>query len=537
LGTRLRRLRLDVALALAAISNRAYSVALVVYVYNATHSSAWVAAAAAARYLPGIATSVFAVPLLARFPPRRLLVVSDICCAIAIAAISTAMLLNAPPAVAIALAAVVRIAASGQAPAAALLLPIVAGGGDLSRVASRQATTDKLLLLAGPAVGGLLLLVISPAVEMLALAVLVAIAAVVSLGLPSPGQVRPLTSEVVVGNRRKMRAHTTSGIGIFVALMGLSGLVYGTDTVLLAVLATTRLHLGDAGYGELFAGLGTGGLLAAPVVNRIVHEHRLAGWLVVCTAVYCLPSVLIAHSHSAVTVVALEALRGAGSLAVDVVALTELQRFVLPRGLPLLTARLTSVVFGSVAIGALLTPLGLHAFGTTGTFTLLGLLPPIVVIGVYPVLRRSDTASTSRFEELEPRIVVLQHLGLLQASSRPVLERLAADVSELGIPAGTTIITEHDVADAFYVVREGDLEVFVGDRHVNDLHAGDWFGEIGLLEGVPRTATVQTVTRSVLYRIGGEAFLEAFAQLPPSPSLLDSVAARLAVSRLDAGPS
>jgi len=319
--------------------------------------------------------------------------------------------------------------------------------------------------------------------------------------------------------------------------MGLSGLVYGTDTVLLAVLATARLHLGDAGYGELFAGLGTGGLLAAPIVNRIVHEHRLAGWLVLCMVVYCVPSVLIAHSHSAALVVALEALRGAGSLAVDVVALTELQRFVLPRGLPLLTARLTSVVFGAVAIGALATPLSLHAFGMTGTLTLLGVVPPIVVIGVYPVLRRSDSASTSRFEELEPRIVVLQHLGLLQASSRPVLERLAADVSELGIPAGTTIIAEHDLADAFYVVREGNLEVFVGDRHVNDLHAGDWFGEIGLLEGVRRTATVRTVTRCVLYRIGGEAFLEAFAQLPPSPSLLDSVAARLAVSRLDAGPS
>jgi hypothetical protein len=538
LGTRLRRLRLDVALALAAISNRAYSVALVVYVYNATHSSAWVAAAAAARYLPGIVTSVFAAPLLDRFPPRRLLVVSDSCCAVAIAAMATAILLNASPAVAIALAAVVRIAASGQAPAAALLLPIVAGGGDLSRVASRQAATDKLLLLAGPAIGGLMLLVISPAVEMLALAVLVAIAAVVSLGLPSPGQLRLLTpDQKPAGRTRTMRAHTTSGIGIFVALMGLSGLVYGTDTVLLAVLATTRLHLGDAGYGELFAGLGTGGLLSAPVVNRIVRAHRLAGWLVLCMVVYCLPSVLIAHSHSSVAVVALEALRGAGSLAVDVVALTELQRFVLPQGLPLLTARLTSVVFGAVAIGALATPLSLRAWGTTGTLTIVGVLPPVVVIGVYPVLRRSDNASTSRFEELEPRIVVLQHLGLLQASSRPVLERLAADISELGISAGTTIIREHDVADAFYVVRAGELEVFVGDRHVNDLHAGDWFGEIGLLEGVPRTATVRTVVPSVLYRIGGEAFLEAFAQLPPSPSLLDSVAARLAVSRLDAAAS
>ena len=537
MGTRFRRLRLDLALALASIANRAYSVALVVYVYNATHSSAWVGAAAAARYLPGIATSVFAQPILDRFEPRRLLVGSDMCCAVAIAAMSTAILFNASPAVAIALAAVVRVAASGQAPAAALLLPIVAGGGDLSHVASRQATTDKLLLLAGPAVGGVLLLVISPAVEMLALAVLVAVAAVVSLGLPSPGRVRPPRPDADAGGPQRMRAHTTAGIGIFVALMGLSGLVYGSDTVLLAVLATTRLHLGDAGYGELFAGLGTGALLAAPVVNRIVHEHRLAGWLVMCMVIYCLPSVLVAHSHSSVAVVALEALRGAGALAVDVVALTELQRFVLPQGLPLLTARLTSVVFGAVAIGALATPLSLHAIGTTGTLTMLGVLPPILVIGVYPVLRRSDTASTSRFEELEPRIVVLEHLGLLQATSRPVLERLAADVSELGIPAGTTIIAEHSVADAFYVVREGELAVFVGDRHVNDLHPGDWFGEIGLLEGVPRTATVRTVTRSVLYRIGGEAFLEAFAQLPPSPSLLDSVAARLAVSRLDAAAS
>jgi hypothetical protein len=48
---------------------------------------------------------------------------------------------------------------------------------------------------------------------------------------------------------------------------------------------------------------------------------------------------------------------------------------------------------------------------------------------------------------------------------------------------------------------------------------------------------VRTVVPSVIYRIGGEAFLEAFAQLPPSPSLLDSVAARLAVSRLDAAAS
>ena len=107
-------------------------------------------------------------------------------------------------------------------------------------------------------------------------------------------------------------------------------------------------------------------MLAAPVVNRIVRQHRLAGWLLLCMAVYCVPSVLIAHTHNAAAVVALEALRGAGALAVDVVALTELQRFVLPPGLPLLTARLTSVVFGAVAIGALATPRAFMHSGRRG---------------------------------------------------------------------------------------------------------------------------------------------------------------------------
>jgi CRP-like cAMP-binding protein len=81
-------------------------------------------------------------------------------------------------------------------------------------------------------------------------------------------------------------------------------------------------------------------------------------------------------------------------------------------------------------------------------------------------------------------------------------------------------------------VRSGDLDVFFDGHLINDLHAGDWFGEIGLLERLPRTATVRAVAACQLYRIGGTEFLEAFAQLPPSPTLLDSVAARLAASQL-----
>jgi hypothetical protein len=522
---RLDRIRFGGALALAAIANRAYSVALVVYIYDATHSTTWVAAAAGARYLPGIATSVVAPRFLERYRPRVVLVTANVCCAITIAAMATAVLLNASPAAAVVLAAAVRAAASGQPVAAARLLPIVAGGRDLSLVAARQATTDKLMLLAGPAIGGLVLLVVSPSTELFGLAAVFGIAALVSTRLPSPTPVHQ-AADPSRPTKRTIRAHATAGIGIFIAFAALAGFVYGTDTVLLAVLAT-RLKLHNAGYGELFAGLGAGGILAAPVVNRLARQSHLAGWIVTGAAIYCLPSILVVHTGHAGVALVLEAVRGAGALTLDVVALTELQRVVLPQGLPVLTARLTAVSFGAVAVGALTTPALLSGLGTVGTFTGLGVVPPVAVICCYPVLRRADKRTSRRLEELGPRIAVLEPLGLLQASSRPVLERLAANTTEIQVPADTTVIAENDPSDAFYVVRSGDLDVLLTGRTINELHAGDWFGEIGLLEGLRRTATVRTRGACDLYQIGGTAFLEAFAQLPPSPTLLDSVAARL----------
>jgi hypothetical protein len=539
LASRPDRRRLDVALVLAAIANRAYSVALVVYVYNETHSSVWVAAAAAARYLPGIVTSLLARPMLERFSARDVLVWADVSCAVAVIGMAAAILVKTTPAVPIALAALVRVAASGQAPAVARLLPSVAGGGDLAHVAARQAATDKVTLLVGPAIGGVLLIVMSPAVEMLVLAALVAVAAMICLGLPSDGVSR---SDGDVGTARprvdgRVSTNAAAGFGIFIAVLGLSGFVYGTDTVLLAVISTSRLHLGNAGYGELFAGLGAGVLIAAPAMNSLVRRHRLAGWLTLGMIAYCLPSVLVAHSNNEAVVVLLEAVRGAGSLVLDIAAVTELQRVVLPQGLTVLSSRLTSVVFGAVAAGAMVTPLILHGLDVAGALTVLGLVPPAMAVLAFPSIRRFDSRSAERFAELRPRIAVLEKLGLLQATSRPVLERLAADMTEIAVPAGTDVIVQGDVAEAFYVVRSGHLEIFVDGRRVNELDAGDWFGEIGLLESLPRTATVRTGSPTQLYRIGGTAFLEAFEQLAPSPGLLDSVASRLASGRRELASS
>ena len=65
-------------------------------------------------------------------------------------------------------------------------------------------------------------------------------------------------------------------------------------------------------------------------------------------------------------------------------------------------------------------------------------------------------------------------------------------------------------------------------RELAPVTAPGYVGELGLLHGIPRTATVQTSQDSTLLRIGGADFLSALEASRPSPSLLAVAGPRLA---------
>ena len=56
------------------------------------------------------------------------------------------------------------------------------------------------------------------------------------------------------------------------------------------------------------------------------------------------------------------------------------------------------------------------------------------------------------------------------------------------------MVREGDPADAFYVLLSGHLQAAVGGRSVRELAEGDGFGEIALLQGGRRTATITVVS-------------------------------------------
>jgi cytochrome P450/CRP-like cAMP-binding protein len=84
---------------------------------------------------------------------------------------------------------------------------------------------------------------------------------------------------------------------------------------------------------------------------------------------------------------------------------------------------------------------------------------------------------------------------------------------------GQTIITEGAEADAFYIIASGSVDVFKrmdeGEVHVARLGRGQYFGETGLLQNIPRTATVRAVSEApvAVMMLAREAFLDVVETL------------------------
>jgi CRP-like cAMP-binding protein len=89
-----------------------------------------------------------------------------------------------------------------------------------------------------------------------------------------------------------------------------------------------------------------------------------------------------------------------------------------------------------------------------------------------------------------PSIDVLTGVPLFVDLDESELQLLADSMWERTFPAGEVVTTEGEPADGFFVVESGEADVTVQGQPSATVMAGDHFGEIALLMGSDRTATI-----------------------------------------------
>ena len=136
-------------------------------------------------------------------------------------------------------------------------------------------------------------------------------------------------------------------------------------------------------------------------------------------------------------------------------------------------------------------------------------------------------------------VELLGSLTVFRDASVDELRALARAAEERPYPAGTDVIREGRIPTHLYAVRSGKLDVWsTGEsgesRKINTLTEGDHFGEIGLVEGMPSTATVRTVSDCVLVRVPAADFLRV---LSDAAHLMQPLLRRVAGSLARSHPS
>src|SRR5690349_5044808 len=89
----------------------------------------------------------------------------------------------------------------------------------------------------------------------------------------------------------------------------------------------------------------------------------------------------------------------------------------------------------------------------------------------------------------DAKVELLHKVPLFDRVSRREMAKIAALAMEVSYPAGAALLRQGSRDDGFFILLNGEVDVRQGARLVQTLRRGQFFGEIGLLANVTRTAT------------------------------------------------
>jgi CRP/FNR family transcriptional regulator, cyclic AMP receptor protein len=121
---------------------------------------------------------------------------------------------------------------------------------------------------------------------------------------------------------------------------------------------------------------------------------------------------------------------------------------------------------------------------------------------------------------------LLAQVPLFEGLSRRHLKQIAEHADEISFREKETIVEAGEPGGSFFVIVEGEVRVVRGDRTIARAGPGEFFGEISLLDGGPRTASVIAETPVVAIRLFKASFDKVVRDEPRVAGKILAVVAR-----------
>ncbi len=517
--------RLEIAWTLSIAAQWALIVALLIYAYE-LEGALGVGLLGLARTLPTLVGVPLATSLGDRQSRVRVLVGVYLTALASAVVAAVALAMDAGLIAVMAIAAVNAIATAAIRPLQNAIIPGLARSPEelvASNVAS--STGEGIGLLVGPAFGGLLLVFGTPVVA-LAGAVGMALATVAVTQIrpdrrlrartapasatpagatpadaaPDAAGARPTSTGFTAG-LRALRSMPT--VLLVMGLFGVQPFVRGALTVLIVVASIELVGLGDPGVGLLNAAIGLGGIVGSVGTILLVGRHRLAIVFLVALVVWGAPISVMGLVTVAWVAVAAMVVVGVANAVLDVAGFTTLQRIVPNDVRASVLGTFEGYVAAMAAVGGIVAPALVAWLGIAGALVLTGAILPLAVLVTARGVRKADDIALVP----ERQCQLLRGVAMFAPLPLGAIEELASSLEPLTFRPDEDLMRAGEMGDRFILIDAGTVEVVADGAPVRTIGAGGYCGEIALLRGIPRTATVRAVTEVTAFGLRGADFV------------------------------
>jgi MFS family permease len=486
--------------------------------------------------LVGLASIVMLVPAIVLIPlvaglgdriaRSRALALSHAAVAVTCALTGILLAAGAPLWSVLIVGAMLNVAVGVVRPMHFAALPLLATRpGDVVAANALSSSLDGVAIFVGFLTAGVLTDHLGAWTVLLLCALLALVASLLTAGLDTrvvpvdPGDV-PGRILAALGGFASLRRNP--GAVALLLLLAIMSLVEGSNDTL-TVTFNDQVLGGTGSTAGLIAGAyGLGLAVGGATLAGLAHRPRLAPVVLAGSLLMGLTQAAVALVGELWPTFVLLMLVGVGVSMILVSGRTLLQRSTDDAVLARVLGVQEGVYLVGLTLGAVVGPLLVGLIGPSRAFVPLGALVGLFGVLSYAAIRAQDAHGTPRQEEL----ALLRGVPFLAPLPPYELQRLAQRARWIEVGAGTAVVTQGEPGDSYYVVATGELSVTVdGTLREHRMSAGDGFGEIALLQRVPRTATIRALEGCRLLEVSAEGFLAAVIPSSEGVVLARSIAA------------